>query len=87
MLYLKSALAGWLAVVVAIMAVPLLGVLGIVLYSVVRSSQQAPESSQQGSVGWDPISLWHQSPWPVVLLIALVFAAGFFWELRRLGQR
>ena len=51
MIYLKSALAGLLAVVAAIVVLP---IVGIVIYSAIHSSQE-------GSVDWDPISLTHPS--------------------------
>ena len=73
MIYLKSALA----VVAATIVVPILVVMGIVLYSAIHSSQE-------GSVGWDPISLVHRPPWPIVALMVVCFASGFFWEFRRL---
>jgi uncharacterized membrane protein len=65
-----------LAIVVATIVVPILVVMGIVLSS-------GFHSSQEGSVGWDPISLAHQRPWPIVAFIVFVFAAGFFWEFCR----
>lgn len=85
MIYLKSVLAGFMAVVIATVAVPILVVMGIILTS-------GFHSSQEGTVGWDPISIFYQSPWyrsllPVVAYIVFVFAAGFFWEFRRLAHR
>ncbi len=83
MIYLKSALAGLLAVVAATIVLPILVIIGIVLYSAIRTS---PEGSVEGSVGWDPISLVHP-PMPIVAFMVVCFASGFFWEFRRLTHR
>jgi hypothetical protein len=81
MIYLKSALAGLLAVEAATILLPILVVSGIILYTAVHSSQE-------GSVGWDPISLWVQRPPLSIVAVAVVcFASGFFWEFRRLTHR
>jgi hypothetical protein len=42
-------------------------------------------------VGWDPVSLFHQVPvvgllpgWtPLIALVLLFFAVGFYWQFRR----
>lgn len=80
MIYLKSALAGLLAVVAATIVLPILVVMGIVLYSAIHSSQE-------GSVGWDPISLVHRPSLPIVALMVVCFVPGFFWEFRKLTHR
>jgi len=80
LIYLKSALAGLLAVVAARIVLSMLVILGIVVYG-------ALHSSQEGSVGWDPISLIHHPSLPIVALIIVCFATGFFWEFRRLSHR
>lgn len=81
MIYFKSALAGLLAVLAAAIVLPMLAILGIVIYS-------ALHSSQEGSVGWDPISLWVQRPPLSIVAVAVVcFASGFFWEFRRISHR
>jgi hypothetical protein len=79
MIYIKSALAGLLAVAAGAVALPMLVIVGIVIYSAIHSSQE-------GSVGWDPISLIHPS-WPILTLIVVCFTAGFFWEFRRLTHQ
>jgi hypothetical protein len=79
MIYLKSALAGLLAFVAATIVLPILVIIGIVLYSAIQPS---PE----GSVGWDPISLVHP-PLPIVALMVVCFASDFFWEFRSLTHR
>ena len=79
MIYLKSVMAGLLAVVAASIALP---IVGIILYDVLHPPAEGT------SVGWDPISLWIQRPpLPMVAIIVLVFASGFFWEFRRLMRR
>jgi uncharacterized BrkB/YihY/UPF0761 family membrane protein len=78
MIYVKCALAGLLAVLAAAMLLAIVVVVGI---SIASSSLQ---SSQAGSVGWDPISLARPFTWLVVLGIFLV---GFFWEFRRVRSK
>jgi hypothetical protein len=78
MIYVKSALAGLLAVAVATIVLPMLVIVGIVIYN-------GFHSSQEGLVGWDPISLSHRSPLLIVVaLLVVCFASGFLWEFRRL---
>ena len=79
MIYLKCALTGLLAIVAATVVVPVVGIVGIVLYTAIHSSQK-------GSVGWDPISLIHPSLL-ILTLVAFCFTAGFFWQFRRLARR
>jgi len=82
MIYLKSVMAGLLAVVAASITLSIVGIIGIILYDVIHPP---PEGT---SVGWDPISLWIQRPpLPMVAIIVLLFASGFFWEFRRLMHR
>lgn len=80
MIYLKSTLAGLLALVAATVVLPILVIAVIVIYTAIHSSQE-------GSVGWDPISLVHQSPLPIVALMIVCFTGGFSWEFRRLAHR
>ena len=80
MIYLKSALAGLLAVVALTVVLPIRVIAGIVIYTAIHSPQE-------GSMGWDPISLVHQSPLPIVALMIVCFAGGFFWEFRKLPHR
>ena len=81
MVYVKSVLAGLLAAVAVTIVLPILVIIGIVLYSAIHPP---PEGM---SVGWDPISLVHRPPLPIVAFIVLVFASGFFREFRRLTRR
>ena len=85
MIYLKSALAGLLAIVAATVVLPILVIVGVVIYTAINYT--AIHSSHEGSVGWDPISLVHQSPLPIVALMIVCFGGGFFWEFRRLTHR
>jgi len=82
MIYIKSLLAGLLAVLIACISLPVLVVIGLFVYSMIHQSQEG-----EGAVGWDPISLVHQQPLPVVAFTILVFASGFFWKFRRLMHR
>jgi len=78
MAYLKSALVGLLAVLAATIVVPILIVMGIVLSS-------GFHSSQEGSVGWDPISLAHQRPWPIVGIYRICFCRRLFLGVLQAG--
>ena len=77
MLYVKSALAGLIALIVV--PIFLIGVLivGMLIYAFVHPTQG------EGSIGWDPISLWRLNPilWSMP---ALIFLTGFMWKYRRL---
>ena len=79
MIYLKSTLAGLLTALAATIALLILVVVGIIIYGMVQPPRE-------GSVGWDPISLIHPSL-PIVVLVVVCFASGFFWEFRRLTHR
>jgi hypothetical protein len=75
MLYLRSILTGF----VAVLAVVLLTVLGFAAWGwwVAHRLEQA----RGGGVG--PLVLV-KTPWiPVPIIAALVFVAGFWWEFRR----
>jgi len=74
-IYLKSVLAGLLAVLAA----------AILLVIVVVVLSAASPSSQTGSVGWDPISLGRPLKWLVATLG--IFLIGFFWEFFRLRSK
>ena len=79
MVYVKSVLAGLIALVVV--PILLIGVLivSMLIYTLVHPTQG------EGSVGWDPISLWRVNPilWSIP---ALVFLTGLIWECRRLTR-
>jgi len=76
MVLVKSALAGFLALIAAFAVLLMLVMLGLFIYGTFHQTQ--------GSVGWDPISL--KSPITVVVAI-LIFCAGFFWEFHRLKHQ
>jgi len=80
MIYVKSVLAGLIALIVV--PIFLIGVLivGVLIYTFVH-----PTTQGEGSVGWDPISLWGMNPilW---FIPALTFLTGFIWEYRRLTR-
>jgi hypothetical protein len=73
MIYVKSVLAGILALVIAVFST----IVAILVYD--SRSSESPTT-----IGWDPHAA-SRSPgfWAI---IALIFAVGFFWEFRRLSQ-
>jgi hypothetical protein len=75
MIYLKSALVGLLTVFAAAIAMPL----AMLIYVSIGFG-----SSENGAVGWDPISLNRPQTWIVMLGI---FLAGFCWEFRRIASK
>lgn len=91
--YLKSALAGIVAVVLALVLIPVVLLLvGVAYFTIAKAPQTSgavPQTS--GAVGWDPVSFLHQVPvlgllpgWtPLIVLALLIFAAGFYWQFRR----
>ena len=81
MIYLKSVLAGLLAVVVGCVSFVILGITGMIVYTFIHPF---PEGA---SVGWDPISLVKQSPMLPIAFAILTFSIGFLWEHRRLTKR
>jgi ABC-type spermidine/putrescine transport system permease subunit II len=76
MIYVKSMVAGFLALVIVFIVLP---IGGIIVYSFTHTQ---PDGTT--SIGWDPISLVKQSPFLTGAVAAIVFACGFFWEFRRL---
>ncbi len=81
MIYVKSLLAGLLAVVASSAALLILATIAIFLYVVIHP---APDGT---SVGWDPISLTRRPPILLIAIIVTCFCAGFLWEYRRLAKR
>jgi uncharacterized BrkB/YihY/UPF0761 family membrane protein len=79
MIYLKSVLAG----LIALIATPifLVGLLAVGMF--VHTLIHPPQG--EGSIGWDPVSLYRTNPfvWCIPLVI---FLAGFFWEYRRAAR-
>jgi hypothetical protein len=78
MIYFKSILAGLLAVLAAAIILVIVVVVGISIWS--RS-----QSSDAGSVGWDPISLARPFTW--LVMVVGIFLVGFFWEFYRLRSK
>lgn len=80
MIYVKSTLAGILALIVVPVCLLVIVVVGMVSYALVHSTPG------EGSIGWDPISLMRMNPmlWSVPVFI---FFTGFIWEYRRLAKR
>lgn len=73
-IYLKSIVAGLLAVIAA--AILLVIVVAVGFWAKSDSSQ-----TETGSLGWDPIALAKPFTWLVVVLG--IFLVGFFWEFFR----
>ena len=76
MVYLKSFLVG----VAALVLVLFLSIVGFIVWGLWIS----PRPSNQGSVG--TVSYDVSSPWigiPLLIVVALIFLAGFSWEFRR----
>jgi uncharacterized membrane protein YjgN (DUF898 family) len=80
MVYLKSIVAGLLALIVVPVCLLVIMVVGMVIYAVVHPT------AGEGSIGWDPISLARMSPmlWSIPVV---VFFTGFMWEYRRIAKR
>ncbi|HSK43655.1 MAG TPA: hypothetical protein VLA83_07190 [Candidatus Binatia bacterium] len=76
-IYLKSAVAGLIAVMVALVAA-----VGAAIVSVIVMSRRASEDT---SIGWDPVA-FARDPVPWVVM-SLVFVVGFWWKYRRLIAR
>ena len=71
MVYLKSLIAG-IAVLLITMVVAIFAS-GLYMYF-------ASRSTEDGAIGWDPISLKKPLIW---IFAILIFAGGFLWEFRR----
>ena len=78
MIYLKCTIAGVLAVLAAAILLVIVVVVGI---SILSRSQ----SSEAGSVGWDPISLARPFTW--LVLVLGIFLVGFSWEFFRVRSK
>jgi len=74
MLYLRSVVAGIVALVIASVVLPIVGILLLTLMARPRAGT---------TIGFDPISIAKSSP-TVWLIGLIVFVSGFYWEYRRL---
>jgi len=82
MIYLKSALVGLLAVVLAGVSLVILGTVGVFVYSMIHPPPQ------ETSIGWDPITLMTiRISWKIWGVALLSFSTGSVWEFRRLTHR
>jgi hypothetical protein len=79
MIYVKSIVAGLLALIVVPVCLLFIVVVGMVIYTLVHPP------SGEGSIGWDPISLVRMNPmlWSIPVI---VFFMGFIWEYRRIAK-
>lgn len=75
MIYVKSMLAGIVAVVITF------GIALIAVFMYVFSHMRA---SSETSIGWDPFPLL--TSWTLTIPVA-IFCAGFVWEFRRVRRR
>ncbi len=80
MIYLKSVLAGLIALIV----VPILLIGIVIVGTVIYTSVHRPQG--EGSIGWDPVSFWNQTSPLIWFVPVLIFGAGFIWEYRRLAR-
>lgn len=79
MVYLKSLVAGLLSVIVASVALFVIVIIGLVIYTAVFLKES------EGSAGWDPISLTRQ-PTGVIAFFVAVFCIGFIWKYRHMTR-
>ena len=79
MIYLRSVVVG-IAAAVSASAIWLLAVFALPLLVALSGSW----SGGSGGIGAVSGSLW---PWPFPILPAAAFAAGVYWEYRRLSRR
>jgi uncharacterized BrkB/YihY/UPF0761 family membrane protein len=79
MVYVRSILAGLLALLVVPLCLLVIVMAGLVIYALIHPTPG------EGSIGWDPVSLIRMNPglWSVPVFI---FFTGFIWEYRRLSK-
>lgn len=77
MIYLKSALAGAVAVVAALLLTAL-----IMIVTLTVESRNLPGGQ---TIGWDPVTFYRNSGLAWITL-ALAFLIGFVWEYRRVSR-
>ncbi|MGA8150797.1 MAG: hypothetical protein WB952_07600 [Terriglobales bacterium] len=87
MIYLKSVVAGMIAVFAGIVA--LIVAVFLTLFAATLYMSNKYPTANETQIGWDPVSLVKQAPWVGVLLGLVplgIFLAGFFWEFRRASR-
>jgi hypothetical protein len=79
MVYFKSLLVGFAALV---LAVPLLTISLVIAFIFF---QKVPPGNNDQVIGWDARSMFANpySLWTLVTVSVLAFVAGFYWEFRR----
>lgn len=79
MVYFKSLLVGFAALV---LAVPLLTISLVIAFT---PFQKVPSGSNDQVIGWDARSLFANAffLWTLGTAAVLAFVAGFYWEFRR----
>ena len=75
MIILKSLAAGLLAVLTTAMTIIILAIVTVLALS-------AGNHREDTSIGWDPVA-FGRAPLAWVILV-LAFAAGFYWQYRRI---
>jgi len=78
MIYVKSVLAGLVALAVSVYLLPI----GFIIFFFFRPP---PESEGGGEVAWDLVSLFANYPIAWIVVVA-IFALGFSWEFRRASR-
>jgi hypothetical protein len=78
MIILKSLAAGLLAVLATATVITILAIVALLVLS-------AKNQTEDTSIAWDPIA-FVRAPLPWVIFL-LAFAAGFYWQYRRIAAR
>jgi uncharacterized BrkB/YihY/UPF0761 family membrane protein len=78
MIILKSLAAGLLAVLATAIVITILAIVALWVLS-------ARNHAEDTSIGWDPVAFGRTSFAWIIFLFA--FAAGFYWQYRRMAGR
>ncbi len=76
MIFLKSFAAGLIAVLATTIVIAILGIVTLLVLS-------ARNHSEDTVIGWDPVEFGRAPLAWIIFLFA--FAAGFYWQYRRLA--
>jgi hypothetical protein len=76
-IYLKSVLAGFVAIIIAELIVVAAGVMVLLVVASRRTV------ADEGGIGWDPVSFARTPAGWIILVLA--FLAGFWWQYNRLA--